>query len=163
MSGSTRSSSGPSTRLGRRKGRRPSDVEFVRQLGQILGAKGWRVEPALTVDGHGRVAFAVVTNCDPYTYAGRLPVHATPEARFELGIDLVGPRALGRAGLARLGWSLLAHPTHQGSADYLYLHDLDRIEIACDRPTPLQVDGEDIGDVTELALESERDALTVLV
>ncbi len=70
---------------------------------------------------------------------------------------------LGRAGFAKLGWSLLVHPTHQRSPDYLYLHDLDRAVVDCDRPTPLQVDGEDIGDVTEVVLESERDALTVLV
>ena len=28
-----------------------------------------------------------------------------------------------------------------------YAHDLDRIEIVCDRPLPLQADGEDLGDV----------------
>ena len=91
------------------------------------------------------------------------PEPDTPEARFELGIDVVGPRRLGRAGLAKLGWSLLVHPTHQRSPDYLYLHDVDRVVVDCDRATPLQVDGEDIGDVAEVVLESERDALTVLV
>ena len=44
----------------------------------------------------------------------------------------------------------------------LYGHDLDRIELRCDVPLPLQVDGEDLGDVTEAVLESERDALTVI-
>ena len=45
----------------------------------------------------------------------------------------------------------------------LYAHDIDRAEIACDGPLPLQADGEDLGDVTEVLLESERDAVTVLV
>lgn len=150
-------------RLGRANGRRAHDVAFVRELRRILSEREWRVEPSMTVRGHGRAAFVVATNCDPYTYASRFPLRATPEARFELGIDLVGPRRLGRAGLAKLGWSLIAHPTHQRSPDYLYLHDLDRAVVECDRPTPLQVDGEDIGDVAEVELESERDALTVLV
>jgi diacylglycerol kinase family enzyme len=149
--------------LGRANGRRAHDVAFARELGRILRARRWRVEPSMTVRGHGRAAFVVATNCDPYTYASRFALHATPEARFDLGIDLVGPRQLGRAGLAKLGWSLLVHPTHQRSPDYLYLHDLDEVAVECDRPTPLQVDGEDIGDVTEVILESERDALTVLV
>ena len=150
-------------RLGRQNGRRAHDVAFVRELGRILRARRWRVEPSMTVRGHGRAAFVVATNCDPYTYASRFALHATPEARFDLGIDLVGPRQLGRAGLAKLGWSLVVRPTHQRSPDYLYLHDIDGAVVECDGPTPLQVDGEDIGDVTEVILESERDALTVLV
>jgi len=40
---------------------------------------------------------------------------------------------------------------------------VDRIEIRCLEPLPLQVDGEDLGDVTEVVLEAERDAIDVLV
>ena len=47
--------------------------------------------------------------------------------------------------------------------DVLYGHDLDRIEIACDRPLPLQADGEDLGDVQEAFFEAERDAIAVLI
>ena len=42
-------------------------------------------------------------------------------------------------------------------------HDLDRIEVRCDRPLPLQADGEDLGDVEVATFEAERDALDVLV
>ncbi len=45
----------------------------------------------------------------------------------------------------------------------LYLHDADRIESRCERPLPLQADGEDLGDVEEVVLEAERDAVTVLI
>ncbi len=45
--------------------------------------------------------------------------------------------------------------------DVIYGHDLDRIEIRSREPQPLQVDGEDLGDVTEVVLEAERDAVTV--
>ena len=41
-------------------------------------------------------------------------------------------------------------------------HDLDRIQLRCDRPMPVQVDGEDIGDVVEAEIVAQRDALTVL-
>ena len=94
-------------RRGRRNGRRPGDVVFALELARLLRARRWRVEPALTVEGYGRAAFVVATTCDPYTYAGPLPVHATPAASFELGIDVVGPRSLDIAGLARLAWSVL--------------------------------------------------------
>ena len=41
--------------------------------------------------------------------------------------------------------------------------DLDRIDVRCDRPLPLQADGEDLGDVEHAVFEAERDALDVLV
>ena len=34
--------------------------------------------------------------------------------------------------------------------------------IRCDLPMPLQLDGEDVGDVTEVEIVAERDALSVL-
>ena len=49
------------------------------------------------------------------------------------------------------------------SRELLSGHDLDGIEIACDRPLPLQADGEDLGDVEQAVFEAERGALAVLV
>ena len=40
-------------------------------------------------------------------------------------------------------------------------HDLDRIEMRCDVPLPLHVDGEDLGDVEEVVFEAERAAVSV--
>jgi diacylglycerol kinase family enzyme len=45
----------------------------------------------------------------------------------------------------------------------LYRHDLDRLVIRCREPLPLQVDGEDLGDVEQATFECQRGALTVLV
>ena len=45
----------------------------------------------------------------------------------------------------------------------LAAHDVDRIVVRCDIPLPLQVDGEDAGDVLEAVYEAERDAVTALV
>ena len=47
--------------------------------------------------------------------------------------------------------------------DMLTGHDLDRIVVRCDRPLPLQSDGEDLGDVVEAVFEAKRDAVCVLV
>ena len=115
----------------------------------------------LDVAGEGLAAFALVSNCDPYTYAGPVPVHAAPAARFELGLDLLAPRKVSAATVPRL---LFALATGRGRPrDAIYGHDLDRIEIRCDSPQPLQVDGEDLGDVETAAFEAERDAVSVLV
>jgi diacylglycerol kinase family enzyme len=148
---------------GRKRGRRPGDLAFVSELTRLLSARGWRLEPALTVKDHGRAAFAIVANCDPYTYAGPLRVRAAPLARFELGLDLVAPLRVHPGGVAKLVWWVLARPSHPRSPDVVYVHDADRVEVRCDVPMPLEVDGEDLGDVTEAIFEAERSALIVLV
>ena len=148
---------------GRRSGKRSGDLAFVWELARILAVRRGRLEPALEVDGHGRCALVVAANCDPYTYVGPFSVRATPRARFELGLDVVALERLDPAGIPWLAWRLLVRPTHPGASGVVYVHDADRLAIRCDRPLPLQVDGEDLGDVAEVVLEAERDALTVLV
>jgi diacylglycerol kinase family enzyme len=149
--------------LGRRDGKRPGDVVFARSLAAILTRKAGRFPPALTVIGHGRAAFALVANCDPYTYVGPLSIRAAPHARFEEGLDLVAPRSVAPWQLPRLAAWALAGRGQASSPRVLYLHDVDEIEVECDLPTPLQVDGEDLGDVVSVRFEAERDALRVVL
>jgi diacylglycerol kinase family enzyme len=142
---------------------RAGNLLFAWELARLLAERRGRFDPSLDVLGRGRAAFALVANCDPYTYAGPVPIRIAPEAEFELGIDLVAPRAVSPLALPRLlGYALLGRG--QASAgDVLYGHDLDRIEVVCDGPMPLQVDGEDLGDVTSAVFEAERSAVTVLI
>jgi diacylglycerol kinase family enzyme len=150
--------------LGRRDdGKRPGDAAYLRTAARLAGSRRGRFEPALEVRGLGRAAFALVANADPYTYAGRLPVHVAPEARFELGLDVVAPEQVGPLALPRLLRYVLTGRGQIKARDVLYGHDLDRIEIVCDRPLPLQADGEDLGDVQEAVFEAERDAIAVLI
>ena len=148
---------------GRASGRRPGDVAFAQELVRLLTRRRGRLDPALTVLGRGRAAFALVANCDPYTYAGRAPVHVAPEARFELGLDLVAPVSLRPRRLPGVAYSLFVRRTHRRADWVIHAHDADEIRIECDRPTPLQVDGEDLGDVTDALFEAERGALSVRV
>jgi diacylglycerol kinase family enzyme len=140
---------------------RSGNLTFALTVAQVVVERRARFEPVLEVAGRGRAAFALVSNCDPYTYAGPVPVRVAPEARFELGLDLLAPRTVTAVGVPRL---LLALATGRGRPrDALYGHDLDRIEIRCDSPQPLQVDGEDLGDVEAAVFAAEREAVTVLV
>ena len=70
------------------------------------------------------------------------------------------PRSASR--LPRLARYALRGKGQESNAAVLYLHDADRIEIVCDRPLPLQVDGEDLGDITSALFEAERSAVLVL-
>lgn len=149
--------------FGRDRGRRPGDLAFVATLARLLAAHGGRFDETLTILGRGRAAFALVANADPYSYLGRLPIHVAPEARFELGLDLVAPTTLATRQIPRVVYWLLARPRHTRAPWIIHVHDADEIRIECDGPTPLQADGEDLGDVTDVHFETERGVLNVLV
>jgi diacylglycerol kinase family enzyme len=150
--------------LGRRSdGRRPGNLRFAWTGVRTLGRHRFTLEPALEVLGLGRAAFALVSNGPAYTYAGFVALRPAPRASFEGGLDLVAPARLRLAELPRFVWYALGRGDREGLEDVLHAHDVDRIEIACDRPLPLQVDGEDLGDVERVLIRAERGAVTVLV
>jgi diacylglycerol kinase family enzyme len=138
---------------------RAGNLRFAWTVARLVAERHARFEPVLDIAGAGRAAFALVANCDPYTYAGPLPLHVAPRASFELGLDFAAPREVTPARVPRVLFRLVT-----GRANgVLSGHDLDRIEVRCDRPLPLQADGEDLGDVEEAIFEAERNAVTVLV
>ena len=145
------------------EGGRAGNAVFAWTVVQVVAQRRGRFEPALEIAGRGRAAFALIANCDPFTYAGPVPVHVAPEARFELGLDLCAPRTVTPLTIPRL---LAYFGTGRGqlrARDLIYEHDLDQIEIRCDRALPLQVDGEDLGDVDAAHFECEREVLRVFV
>jgi diacylglycerol kinase family enzyme len=147
--------------LGRREdGKRPGDLAFAMAVVRALASRGMHVEPALEVKGLGRAASAFVANAAPYTYAKRIALPIAPEADFELGLDVVAPSRIRRRSIFRTAWAVLRG--HPRLGHFLYAHDVDRIEVVCDEPMPLQADGEDLGDVEEAVFEAERGAVTVL-
>jgi diacylglycerol kinase family enzyme len=149
--------------LGRASGKRAGDIAFARTLAGIFAERRARFDPVMEVEGLGRVAFALVANCHPYSYVGRLPLRIAPKAEFELGLDLVAPRDLRARRLPQVASWVLVGKGQERSPHVLYVHDADELKVRADRPVPLQVDGEDLGDVEEAQFEAERSALRVLV
>jgi diacylglycerol kinase family enzyme len=142
-------------------GRRPGDAAFVRAAAGMVAGRRGRFTPSLEIEGTGRAAFALVANCDPYTYAGRIPIHVSRGASFDLGLDVVAPVSVRPVGIPRLLLELRrGTPGRQGLT---VLHDVERVVVRCDVPMPLQVDGEDLGDVEAAVLESEPLAVDALV
>ena len=146
--------------LGRRPdGKRPGDLMFAWTALRALAEKRVRFDPALEIADQGRAAFALVAKADPYSYVGRFPLRLPRGADLEGGLDLLAPCSLR---VRSLPGAVRYLATGRTRLPLVHLHDADRIEIRCDAPTPLQLDGEDVGDVTEVVLEAERDALDVL-
>lgn len=150
--------------IGRRSdGRRPGNVAFAWTGLRTLARHKYRLHAALEVKGYGRAAFALVSNAPAYTYAGRVALQPAPEASFEGGLDLVAPTEVRSRDIPRIARYAFGWGDRANARDLVYLHDADRIVIVCDRPLPLQADGEDLGDVEHAVLEAERNAVTVLV
>jgi diacylglycerol kinase family enzyme len=150
--------------LGRRAdGERPGDVRFGLTVARMLWDHRFRYEPVAELVGTGPVAFALACNCDVFTYAGRRALKVAPRARFELGLDIVAPGAVAPLAVPRLAGYLFTGSERLRHDEIHYLHDVDRAELSCFRPLPLQADGEDLGDVDEAVFDAERDAVSVLV
>src|SRR5215211_4950 len=140
-------------------GKRPGDVAFAVAVLRTLPR--FR-EPVLEITGVGRGAFALVANADPYTYVGRMGLHVMPHARFEDGLDVIAPQRLQLRRIPRYVRYILLGRGQDRDSEILYRHDLDAVEIVCDRTLPVQADGEDLGDALRIVLEAERDAVSVL-
>jgi diacylglycerol kinase family enzyme len=141
------------------EGKRPGDVVFVSTFVRLVAERRGRFDPALEIRGHGRAAFVLVANVHPYSYVKALAVKIAPEVVFEEGLDFLAPVAIRPRTLPGLVRYIF---TGGGRPEVLKGHDLDRIEVACDAPMPLQADGEDLGDVTEAVFEAERRSIRVL-
>jgi diacylglycerol kinase family enzyme len=140
-------------------GKRPGDLAFVGTFARMLLAQRGRFEPVLEIEGYGRAAFVLVANVNPYTFLKALAVQVAPDAMFEAGLDFLAPVSLTPRKLPPL---LFALATGRPVRNALRGHDLDRIQVRCDRPLPLQADGEDLGDVREALFEAERRSVSVL-
>jgi diacylglycerol kinase family enzyme len=142
------------------EGRRPGDLAFVGTFARMILEQRGRFDPVLEVVGYGRAALVLVANVQPYTFLKALAIRVAPEAVFEEGLDFLAPRSLTPRLLPPL---LYALATGKPARNAFSGHDLDRIEVRCDRPLPLQADGEDLGDVDEAVFEAERRAVSVLL
>ena len=142
-------------------GARPGDTVFLRMVLKMLLDRRGRWAPALEIEGVGRAAFVLVANGDPYSYAGAVPIRITPGARFEDGLAFAAPREVRRRDVPRLATAIVRGRGY--GPQILTGVDLDRIDVHCDAPLPLQADGEDLGDVEQATFEARRDAVSVLV
>ncbi len=146
-----------------RGGRAPGAHVFIAEALKLVVERRGKLDASLQIDGFGRAAFAIIANCDPYTYLGRLAVHVAPLAEFDGGLDLVAVRELRPRMIPKLlAYLLFSHGQTRDRA-IAYGHDLDNIRITCEVPTPIQVDGEDLGNVREANISCERNAATFLI
>ena len=145
---------------------RPGDLWFVREaIGVLLD--GEYAEPLIHVEVPGapdiHAATLFVANCSPWSFAGPVPLDVAPDASFDGGFDLVAVESIEpRSAPGRL--AALLRRNHDDEDDGVErLHNLERATIRCDRPLPVQVDGELIGELDTIELSIVPDAARLLV
>jgi diacylglycerol kinase family enzyme len=131
-------------------------------IGHYRGA-----DPTITleVDGHEprRVVLVVCCNGRPFTYFRRWAVDACPGADLDKGLDVLGFGRIRGAAIPRLAYSLFVSRSHVRWRSAAYHHDLASARVTADHPLPVQVDGDYIGERTDLELGLVPDALNIVI
>jgi diacylglycerol kinase family enzyme len=146
---------------------RPGDLWFVREaIGVLLD--GDYAEPQIHLEVPGkpeiRAATLFVANCSPWSFVGPVPLDVAPDASFEGGFDIVAIESIEpRSAPGRLASLLRRSDGEEGDDGVQRLHNLEHATVRCDRPLPVQVDGELIGEFDKLELSVVPDAARLLV
>lgn len=106
---------------------------------------------------------AFVSNNDPWSYLGDRPIHLNPGCSFDGGLGLFALSRLGLPTVLRhLRQALRAKGKQRGKR--LVRHDdVEMIRVTADEPVNFQVDGDLVGQRTEVEFRSVPNALTVVV
>ncbi len=108
------------------------------------------------------VFMAIVQNTTPYSYVGPLPLDFSTGASFTKGLDVVALLDLSPTSIATyLAEATAGIPTEKRSK-LGYLEDCASVSITSEIPIPVQVDGDHIGDMTQIEISTAQDILTVV-
>jgi len=152
----------------RAAGHAASPLRYVRTaIGEYVRDPDRR-HPTLSLALPGRepiagLAMVIVQNTAPWTFFGPFAVNPCPRASFDLGLDVFAPHSLGLPATVRFGLRMLRGST-AGSVEggLLVLHDEARFTVRAQRPASLQVDGDGMGEVSEVAFRAAPQALRIL-
>lgn len=107
--------------------------------------------------------FTVVMNTDPYTFLGNRPLHVTDLAGLDQPLVALTLRSLGLPTLLGVAGAALRGRAVGGAANVDLRPELQELRITGDRPFPYQVDGDYLGETTELSFRYEPSAIRLVV
>jgi diacylglycerol kinase family enzyme len=128
----------------------------------------WRDPKPMTVEVPGlleptpvRVAF--VSNTSTWTYLGSRPVHTNPGASFATGLGLFAMQSLGIGTVAHVLHEIL-RSGGDPKGRHVIRHDaVPLVRVSCETPVALQLDGDHLGERSEVEFLSVPEALRVVV
>lgn len=151
---------------GRKSGEPVSPLRYVRVAVSTFFRRKRR-DPLLTVTVDGSepvdgVHYAFVSNSDPWTYFDDREVHTNPGTRFDSGLGIFAMRSTAAFRSLRVVAQMLSAKSDPRSSALLRMDDVPRIVVRSDEPVGLQLDGDFMGERTEVEFASAPDALAVV-
>lgn len=119
----------------------------------------------VTVDGqlHEGVHVALISNVDPWTYAGRWAVRTNPGLPADRGLGLLALTSLRTGTVLRVLRQLLAGRGGPRSRSLLRVDDATEIVVRAAAPIAFQMDGDYLGDRAEVTFRAVPRALRVII
>ena len=119
----------------------------------------------VTVDGEepAKVILAICANARPFTYFKRFPIDVCPEAELDKGLDFFALTKLRATTAPRLISGLFVTGAHTRWRSGRYHHDVQGGTFEAEQPTPVQVDGDYVGEWTKARIDLQPAALHLLV
>jgi diacylglycerol kinase family enzyme len=112
----------------------------------------------------GEGPYAVISNSDPYTYAGRRPLRIAPGASLDDELTVTLLRTLRASVVVRAAAAAAGRITYLiTSPEIVQRTNVTSVTITADAPFPWQVDGDYLGEVDCLDIAFAPDCLTVVI
>jgi diacylglycerol kinase family enzyme len=127
----------------------------------------WRDPKPMTVEVPGvlaptEVRLTILSNTSTWTYLGSRAVHTNPGASFATGLGLFALRRLGLGTVAPVLHEML-RPGGDPRGRHLVRHDaVALVKVTSEVPVALQLDGDHLGERSEVEFLSVREALRVV-
>ena len=128
----------------------------------------WRDPKPMTVEVPGvleptAVRLAFLSNTSTWTYLGSRAVHTNPGASFTTGLGLFALRSLGIGTIAPVLREILRAGGDPRGREVVRHDAVALVRVSCDTPVALQLDGDHLGERSEVEFLSVPEALRVVV
>jgi diacylglycerol kinase family enzyme len=105
---------------------------------------------------------AIIQNTGPYTYLGKRPMQLCPFAQLDRGLDALALDSLRTRVALPVVISSFGSARHPGWPHVTHLTGQRRIAVDCERALPVQMDGEFIGERSNVLVEAIPEVLSVI-
>ncbi len=128
----------------------------------------WREPKPMTVEVPGMLAptevrVTFVSNTSTWTYLGPRAVHTNPGASFATGLGLFAMRSIDVGTVSHVLWEIL-HAGGDPKGRHVLRHDaVPLVRVSSQIPVALQLDGDHLGERSEVEFLSVPEALRVVV
>lgn len=148
------------------RGKKASPVLYTRiaTTSYFLPPRG---RPKLSLEVPGQedvlVRTVFVSNTDPWSYLGPVPLRLNPGCSLDGGIGVFAPKTLDPISVLGYLRQAVSPKGCRGGRGLVHHDDLEKLTVRCEKPVNLQVDGDLVGERTHVEFTSVPGALSVMV